>query len=663
MTKQSFENFGASCSVDALALALQKLELLILQSNDALNNRVELLETKFDGFQSFLADIEKTRTQNNGLVLNAIMTMTNNSMMPPPVPVPPQQPPVLPTPQQTPLFSQPPSAALSPAVFSTPAQPPVPAMQSPRIPQPLFSSVTATPPVITPSTVVGPSVSKPAPVASIFDGGFKSGFMFGTPGEQSSLASSFGFVPKQEVQPKPDADKKTVAPTAEANVEETGGATEAGNDESPEAFVPDQHYKPVIPLPQKVEVQTGEEDEQKLFEAHAKLYVNTFEGIKERGIGSIKILSKNDRCRSMIPPQVPVPPQQPTVLPTPQQTPLFSQPPSAVFSMPAQPSVPALFGTPGEQSSPASLFGFFAKQEVEVQPKPDADKKIAAPTAEANVEETGGDGGVGIDESPEAFVPDQHYEPVIPLAQKVEVQTGEEDEQKLFEAHAKLYVNTPEGIKERGQRFNDVFVASTYIEFTFNDNGTKVQVSTDNALRAFLLEYDGHKITIKGPWDIATLVSAIHTTSNAHQINLWDAQLLGSAARFVSVVRAVHQTGTFITHFTGDSYRTSYTDFNGNVNALINGNNGALISGKIVVNRLPSQQDFRSFVQRFPTSFAANAIIDILINEPHEGHYLKQEGFEESFQQRCHNNVNDEMEIYTVYQRKFGSCLVNIWLK
>uniref|UniRef100_A0AC34REK9 RanBD1 domain-containing protein n=1 Tax=Panagrolaimus sp. JU765 TaxID=591449 RepID=A0AC34REK9_9BILA len=342
MTKQTSENSGASNSVDASTLALQKLELSILQSNDALNNRVKLLETKFDGFQSFLADIEKTRTQNNGLVLNAIMTMTNNvsqlllqsyqqravmesqsmtqrnapgdiqqllqantvrtlqSMMPPQVPVPPQQPPVLSTPQQTPFFSQPPSAAPLPAVISMPAQPPVPAMQSPRIPQPLFSSVIATPPVITPSTVVGPSVSKPAPVASIFDGGFKSGFMFGTPGEQSSPASSFGFVPKQEVQPKPDADKKTAAPTAEANVEETGGATEAGNDESPEAFVPDQHYKPVIPLPQKVEVQTGEEDEQKLFEAHAKLYVNTPEGIKERGIGSIKILSKNDRCRVLM---------------------------------------------------------------------------------------------------------------------------------------------------------------------------------------------------------------------------------------------------------------------------------------------------------------------------------------------------------------------------
>uniref|UniRef100_A0A5F9CEP0 RanBD1 domain-containing protein n=1 Tax=Oryctolagus cuniculus TaxID=9986 RepID=A0A5F9CEP0_RABIT len=52
------------------------------------------------------------------------------------------------------------------------------------------------------------------------------------------------------------------------------------------------HFEPVVPLPDKIEVKTGEEDEEEFFCNRAKLF--RFDGEskewKERGIGNVKIL-------------------------------------------------------------------------------------------------------------------------------------------------------------------------------------------------------------------------------------------------------------------------------------------------------------------------------------------------------------------------------------
>ncbi|EDW81043.2 uncharacterized protein Dwil_GK11229 [Drosophila willistoni] len=51
------------------------------------------------------------------------------------------------------------------------------------------------------------------------------------------------------------------------------------------------YFAPVIPLPDKIEVRTGEEDEELLYEHRAKLYRLSQEGEwKERGLGNVKIL-------------------------------------------------------------------------------------------------------------------------------------------------------------------------------------------------------------------------------------------------------------------------------------------------------------------------------------------------------------------------------------
>jgi E3 SUMO-protein ligase RanBP2 len=64
-------------------------------------------------------------------------------------------------------------------------------------------------------------------------------------------------------------------------------------DEShPEGYVPTGDYQPIIQLPQLVDVQTGEEEEKKLFAERAKLYRYDAEAKqwKERGIGTLKIM-------------------------------------------------------------------------------------------------------------------------------------------------------------------------------------------------------------------------------------------------------------------------------------------------------------------------------------------------------------------------------------
>lgn len=57
--------------------------------------------------------------------------------------------------------------------------------------------------------------------------------------------------------------------------------------ESPEA---DIYFQPVVPLPPKVEVRTGEENEEVLYSHRAKLYRWTDGEWKERGLGDIKLL-------------------------------------------------------------------------------------------------------------------------------------------------------------------------------------------------------------------------------------------------------------------------------------------------------------------------------------------------------------------------------------
>uniref|UniRef100_A0ABM5FZ24 E3 SUMO-protein ligase RanBP2 n=1 Tax=Pogona vitticeps TaxID=103695 RepID=A0ABM5FZ24_9SAUR len=69
---------------------------------------------------------------------------------------------------------------------------------------------------------------------------------------------------------------------------ETEGGSVHGGDEEEDG----PHFEPVVPLPDKIEVKTGEEDEEEIFCNRAKLF--RFDGEskewKERGVGNVKIL-------------------------------------------------------------------------------------------------------------------------------------------------------------------------------------------------------------------------------------------------------------------------------------------------------------------------------------------------------------------------------------
>jgi E3 SUMO-protein ligase RanBP2 len=129
------------------------------------------------------------------------------------------------------------------------------------------------------------------PAGGIFGGGGASKFSFG------ALASGTASVPKvgfgggfkeQKAQPMFGAISK---PTTGDGEEPTSpGAT---GDDNPEVFEANVDFKPVCPLPDKIDVVTGEENETALFTHRAKLFRFVSGEFKERGVGDFKILRHN----------------------------------------------------------------------------------------------------------------------------------------------------------------------------------------------------------------------------------------------------------------------------------------------------------------------------------------------------------------------------------
>lgn len=145
-----------------------------------------------------------------------------------------------------------------------------------------------------------PIAQEPPPSqAGIFTFGNKNvtGFSFADSSQSTGTGSLFGNVEqpfKFGDVTKPVFGVATSATEEERAVESDNDSTHVEEDED------GPHFEPIVPLPDKVDVKTGEEEEEEIFCNRAKLYrfdTDTKEW-KERGIGNIKIL--NHRAKGKV---------------------------------------------------------------------------------------------------------------------------------------------------------------------------------------------------------------------------------------------------------------------------------------------------------------------------------------------------------------------------
>lgn len=94
-------------------------------------------------------------------------------------------------------------------------------------------------------------------------------------------SKEFGFVFK---------GKSPAKPTIVSPVANNDGVEDVSDDENVEEEESTAYFAPVIPLPEKVEVRTGEEDEDILYSHRAKLFRFRNQEWRERGLGDVKIL-------------------------------------------------------------------------------------------------------------------------------------------------------------------------------------------------------------------------------------------------------------------------------------------------------------------------------------------------------------------------------------
>uniref|UniRef100_A0A914I1U1 CSN12-like protein n=1 Tax=Globodera rostochiensis TaxID=31243 RepID=A0A914I1U1_GLORO len=90
------------------------------------------------------------------------------------------------------------------------------------------------------------------------------------------------------------ANSSPVVGSTEKEAPEKGNGSD---DEPTEEFVPTDNFKPIVPLPPKVETKSGEENEEMLFSARCKLFRYKDKQSKERGIGELKLLHNKESGR------------------------------------------------------------------------------------------------------------------------------------------------------------------------------------------------------------------------------------------------------------------------------------------------------------------------------------------------------------------------------
>lgn len=145
-------------------------------------------------------------------------------------------------------------------------------------------------------TVPEKSPAQEQPQTGIFTFGNKNatGFSFVDSAQSTDTGSLFGNVE----QPFKFGDvTKPVFGVAKSAAEEERAAESDNDSTHVEEDEDGPHFEPIVPLPDKVDVKTGEEEEEEMFCNRAKLYrfdTETKEW-KERGIGNVKILKHSTK--------------------------------------------------------------------------------------------------------------------------------------------------------------------------------------------------------------------------------------------------------------------------------------------------------------------------------------------------------------------------------
>lgn len=98
------------------------------------------------------------------------------------------------------------------------------------------------------------------------------------------------FKPKSPGKPKSPHRPHTNSTSAD-------GVEDVSDDENVEEEENNTYFTPVIALPDKIDVKTGEEEETVLYTHRAKLYRFKDSEWKERGLGDVKILQHKQTGR------------------------------------------------------------------------------------------------------------------------------------------------------------------------------------------------------------------------------------------------------------------------------------------------------------------------------------------------------------------------------
>ncbi|KAE9555236.1 hypothetical protein FO519_001586 [Halicephalobus sp. NKZ332] len=447
---------GASSSapqydVDNLSLAIQKLELAVIRSLESMEVRMKGLESRIDNFQSYYGDLEMKRNADVSTLVNSVVGITNNltgllndivlqrhvvgpvvqatkQELPAPTMVAPAMPmyrPPVQVPQPQTIFPQTIPQQLTQPIL--PAAVPKPVQQV--VQSPVFPGV--------------PAVSAPAPVAAQV------------------------VTPKKEEKPVLGFGDKFAKKPGEWDCQGCYNRNQADHEKCPSCGTTKDGKQPVVPesKPLISKLPEPKPTAQPIsFGFQAPKTTTVTPTTPATTAAAVTTTTPASTVNFSFKPPV-------TKTETPTVAPLFGQTTSPFASKTATPTTGAtsMFGggiksggtttTPlfggsklFSQNAGGANFGSLVNQpsflNKSAQDASDTVGDSFGAKSSSTFKKEDGEGNDG--ESPEEFVPDAHFEPVVPLPDKIDVVTGEEQERTVFESRAKLYAYADKAVKERG---------------------------------------------------------------------------------------------------------------------------------------------------------------------------------------------------------------------